>query len=263
MFRYKYARLGAVCLLAATIACSDAGSPISPSSAFPGSADVGPNGETLKVTAPELVFPVGNVELDDDDPDFEFGHASAKYSGDVATFTYDFELYEEGTVVAALNLKQSADDTTEFEIPEAIDRGEDFTWRVRARLGSLVGPWSAMGAFSTEPLFSCAALGPNALGIIRCHRDRFPQDRHPDKEELAEMMFGIARDFNIAKVPEDHPWGVLIKTSGNNCNGISCDIVCSGNGATQDQYDVLQDENVAKWGSPVFPFVPRVCQTVK
>ena len=222
--------------------------PLSPANSPLVAADAGPNGETLKVTAPELVFPIGGVELADDDPDFEFGHASAKYSS-VSNFKYDFELYEEGVLVSSLSIPQSDGATTEFEIPLAIDRGEEFTWRVRARLGTLVGPWSATGTFATEALFSCASIGPNALEIIRCHRNRFPTDRHPNKIELEEMMRGIARDFNIAKVPEDHPWGVLSKTSGNNCGGISCDIVCSGQGAYQDQYDVLIDETTPIFGS--------------
>lgn len=251
-------KLGLVIALGLVASCTQPGTPLSPSSSFPTSADAGPSGETMKVTAPALVSPVGNVEIDDDDPDFEFGHAAAKY-GTTPKFTYDFELYEEGELVQSFNVKQGTGNTTSFEIPEAIDRGEKFTWRVRARFGSLVGPWSAAGAFATEPEFTCVEKGPSGLAIITCHRNRFPLDRHPNKDELTEMMYGIARDFNRAKVPEDHPWGVLSKTAGNNCNGISCDIVCSGNGAFQDQYDVLLDENIAIFGSPVWPIRVDTC----
>lgn len=252
-------KLGLVIALGLVASCTQPGTPLSPSSSFPSSADAGPGGETLKVTAPELVFPVGNIEVDDDDPDFEFGHAEAKYTSTVSTFKYDFELYEEGALVHSMSLPQGSGNTTSFEIPAALDRGEEFTWRVRARLGTLVGPWSATGAFETKAQFTCVDKGPNALAIITCHRNRFPTDRHPNKAELFEMMRGIARDFNRAKVPEDHPWGVLNKPSGNNCNGISCDIVCSGQGAFQDQYDVLIDETTPIFGSALDVIRPDTC----
>lgn len=252
-------KLGLVIALGLVASCTQPGTPLSPASSFPSSADAGPGGATMKVTAPELVTPIGDVELDDDDPDFEFGHSAVKYGSNNITFKYDFELYEEGQLVQSFTVSQANGDTTSFEIPEAIDRGEAFTWRVRARYGSLVGPWSATGSFKTEPRFSCASIGPNGLEIIRCHRNRFPAGRHPNKDELYEMMIGISRDFNLAGVAEDHPWGVLNKPSGNNCNGISCDIVCSGQGAQQDQYDVLQDENNPIFGSPVWPIRVDTC----
>lgn len=247
-----------VLVLCLSAACAQpSSSPLSPASAFPSGAPAGANGETLKADAPALVSPVGGIELDDDDPDFEWLNASAKFAAP-QVFTYDFEVYEEGERVVALSIPQGTGTTTGFEIPALLDRGENFTWRVRARLGALVGPWSANGSFSTTPLFTCASLGPNPVALIACHRNQFPG--HMSKDQLEQVMRGVARDFNRTGVPEDHPWGVLQKTAGNNCNGISCDIICSGNGGVQDQYDVLIDESVPVFGGALDGIRIDVCE---
>ena len=59
------------------------------------------------------------------------------------------------------------------------------------------------------------------------------------------------------------PWGVLEKTSGANCDGYSCDILCLGNGGGQVQRDVLLDAEGAQtpvWGNPIGSPAVRPCQ---
>jgi hydrogenase expression/formation protein HypD len=49
------------------------------------------------------------------------------------------------------------------------------------------------------------------------------------------------------------PYGILRKTAGASCNGFSCDIICSGNGNSQKQWDVLGDSDGAQtpaWNGP-------------
>jgi hypothetical protein len=68
-----------------------------------------------------------------------------------------------------------------------------------------------------------------------------------------------ARDFNAARIPNG-PWGVLIKTIGNNCHGYSCDILCAGQGPGQIQVDVLINEEIVTWGGPIFNPTVRQCE---
>lgn len=75
-----------------------------------------------------------------------------------------------------------------------------------------------------------------------------------NKPLLATLMRNIA----IRLGP---PYGVLIKTTGNNCDGLACDIICIGNGPGQRQFDVLGDEggeSVPGWGEVPVPTV-REC----
>jgi hypothetical protein len=49
------------------------------------------------------------------------------------------------------------------------------------------------------------------------------------------------------------PFGVLRTSSGSSCNGYSCAIICSGQGNSQKQWDVLGDSDGAQtpnWNGP-------------
>ena len=68
--------------------------------------------------------------------------------------------------------------------------------------------------------------------------------------QLVAFLRASARDINRAGTAGG-PWGLLQKTSGANCNGYSCDILCLGNGSGQVQRDVLIDaegSQIPLWG---------------
>ena len=72
-------------------------------------------------------------------------------------------------------------------------------------------------------------------------------------DQLVAFLRASAKDIN-ALGTEGAPWGVLVKTSGAQCNGYSCDILCLGNGPGQVQRDVLIDAEGAQepvWGGPM------------
>lgn len=216
-------------------------------------ANAGPSGETLKATAPELVSPINGVELNDLDPPFLWRHSSLKYANGSPAFTYDFQaLNPDGTIAQAHSFAQSGGSTTGFEMTEDLNFGTNYTWRVRARLGADVGPWST-GAFKTADRFTCASLGPNPLAIIQCHRNRFPAGPlEGNHTALYTLIRDVAWDFNRAGVPGG-PWGILQKNFGNNCHGYSCDIICRGQGSAQEQFDILLDENEPVWSGHNLP----------
>ncbi len=70
----------------------------------------------------------------------------------------------------------------------------------------------------------------------------------------------------IARRLSGGPWGLLVKTSGNNCGGYGCDIVCNAQG---EHFDVLTDgpgdgqpgPSGPSW-QPKGPYAPRICSYV-
>lgn len=78
--------------------------------------------------------------------------------------------------------------------------------------------------------------------IVECNRYRYAR---MTPARIAEFLRGVAYDLNAADVPEG-PFGVLVKESGTNCAGISCDVICADQGDAQRQWDVLGDAEYAQ-----------------
>lgn len=97
--------------------------------------------------------------------------------------------------------------------------------------------------------------------IVACEREKYPAG-HLSKPQLADLTRAISRRLN-AKGIDGGPFGVLVKKSGNNCNNYSCDIVCTGNGAEQRQFDVLIDENEPTWRQVSGTIRIDVCEVVR
>ena len=147
MFRHKYAIFGAGCLLAATIACSNTASPVSPNAGLPGSGAAGPSGETLKIAAPATVAPTGGTSVD-----LGFGLIIGNVSGTYATFPvrYRYEVRNEaGTTVVSGTQAAGSGAQTNVAISESLGFDELHTWRVRAEYNGAFGPWSAPASFRT------------------------------------------------------------------------------------------------------------------
>ena len=101
---------------------------------------------------------------------------------------------------------------------------------------------------TTSGTTSTAACTGSPLSILQCHRSKYGTPM-TDAEMLA-VVRDSARDFNSASVPGG-PYGILKKATGNNCAGYSCDIICAGQGSSQQQWDVLVASNTPTWGSPL------------
>ena len=147
MFRHKYAIFGAGCVLAATIACSNTASPISPNASVPGSGAAGPSGETLKIAAPATVAPTGGTSVD-----LGFGLIIGNVSGTYASFPvrYRYEVRNEaGTTVVSGTQAAGSGAQTNVVISDSLAFDELHTWRVRAEYNGAFGPWSAPASFRT------------------------------------------------------------------------------------------------------------------
>jgi hypothetical protein len=274
---YRHLVFGCAALvLALALACGKGTpAPTSPTGAAPGTGDVVGPGATLKVTAPSLESPINDAVVEDLDPDVIFGHAVPLHSSSAIAFQYDLEVYDEdGGLAYSRSVSQGSGSTTTHELAEDLDANERHTWRVRARLqlnvGTFFGPWSPFGSFKTEILApagllgigpSCASAG-TPIGIVECRRAQWD---HMQDEDLPVFLKSIAFDLNRAGIPGG-PWGVLQKTIGGNCHGYSCDIICSGQGDDQNQFDVLQDaegDQIPHWAEVGEGLVPRFCEIIQ
>ena len=116
------------------------------------------------------------------------------------------------------------------------------------------GPYSATQVFRTpEPPKpvpvptpgggsggACGPPWPAPLGIVQCERAKFGTPMGPTN--TVTVLKAVASDMNKSGYPGG-PFGILRKTSGSSCNGYSCDIICSGQGNSQQQWDVFIDSD--------------------
>lgn len=145
MLRHKYAVLGAGCLFAATVACSNTANPVSPNAAVPGSGAAGPNGETLKISAPGAAAPSGGATSA-----FPLTLTISNVSGTYASFpvTYRYEVRNAaGTTVASGTQAAGSGSSTSIVVSQTLAFDAAHTWRVRAEYNGAFGPWSAASAF--------------------------------------------------------------------------------------------------------------------
>jgi len=262
----KYQRLLALALAATTttvLACSQSPAPpTSPAGNNFTGAEAGPDGSTLKATAPVPVSPVGGVEITDLDPDLVINNAESKFVGNLP-LSYIFEVTDEdGRVVYRSGpVPQGAGGRTTHEIGDDLDDNETHSWRAYAVYQGQRGPTSNAASFKTLNRFgvSCAHTGTE-LGIVAC---RFEQHggNAMDHEETIQFMREVAYDLNRLGISDKGGFGILIKTTGNNCLGYSCDIICEGNGNDQNQYDILIDERIPNWAE-VSQVTVRECEII-
>jgi len=261
----KYQKLFAFAAAASTataLACSQASTlPTAPNGAQPGSIAAGPDGATLKATAPAMVSPLGGVEITDLSPELVITNATGIYVPNLP-LSYVFEVMNQaGTLVYRSNpIPAGANGRTTHEIIGDLINDQNHTWRAYAVYQGQRGPLSTLGSFKTLSRFgvSCAHLG-NPLAIVAC---RFEQHGGMDHEEVVEFLREVAWDLNQTGISDHGGFGILVKTEGNNCAGYSCDIICEGNGPDQNQYDVLIDDTIPNFADVENPTV-RPCEIIR
>lgn len=149
-----------------------------------------------------------------------------------------------------------------------------YYWRVRVSDGETTSPWSEIESFRTgaKPApspspdpdpgpgpGSCGAPYPSTpLSIVKCQRSKYG---HMSSSQIVKFLIATAKDLNAHGI-SGRPFGIAVKTGGHNCLGFSCDILCSGNGSSQRQWDVLSDAEGSQgptWGE-VDRVAVRTCQ---
>jgi hypothetical protein len=150
---------GAACVLAVTMACSSApSSPASPGVVNSPDGALGPDNSTLKVSAPSLVSPTGDIRLTSRQPTMTVNNARGNFAG--GGFTYEFEVLSDGMSRVAGGTVPSGSSTTTWAYTTDLEKDTPYRWRARARMGAAFGPWSPVGRFITVKE-NRAELGPN------------------------------------------------------------------------------------------------------
>ncbi len=150
MLRMWLTGSAAAVLLAVALACSgSASSPVSPSAAT-GVAGAGPGGATLKATAPTLVSPINDEEIENLKPTLVIANARGLHVQ--ADFSYRFELLDKNGTLVRAGVVAGGSATTEYPVDTTLEEGATYTWRARAELDSFFGPWSPAASFRTKVL---------------------------------------------------------------------------------------------------------------
>lgn len=126
--------------------------------------------------------------------------------------------------------------------------------QLEAAKAFVAGYRKAPANIPVPPPAGCTGDG---LDIVRCQRAAWGRIPH---EQIETFLRDVVRDLNAAGVPGG-PFGLLVKTDGNSCSGYSCDVLCSGNGPDQRQWDVLGDVEGAQ--APAFGELTRDRMTVR
>jgi hypothetical protein len=130
-------------------------------------------------------------------------------------------------------------------------------WRVMASDGTVSSPWREETFRTPNRPAPGPGPGPAACGtpqthfhVVACHRAQYGTPMSAG--DKVNMLRGVARELN-ARGFSGGPFGILRKGGGTNCNGYSCDIICSGQNSAQKQWDVLSDHEGSAdptWGGP-------------
>lgn len=162
----KSFRLGlSLALLMAGVACTQ--SPLnttSPSaiSSTAAAATAAADGSTLKVTPPGTVSPTDGQRAEDRRPTLVWTNSDGKY-GNIG-LAYDLELSTPEKVVYQTTVGETPNFGAHV-IPFDLDFDVIYSWRARAHLGEMVGPWSTWASFQApaKPV-ATAPSGPTPIG---------------------------------------------------------------------------------------------------
>jgi hypothetical protein len=176
---------------------------------------LGPDGSNLKVTVPPPQSPV-NEEIPGLRPDFVFGPSSGLFINP-ADLDYRVQVYDaDGNLVAEMFVTDGAAATP----PADLEPGRSYRWRVRAELGSGIGPWSPEAAFETaevpvltagprtpDPAPGTRLPLPNMSGVVRdLARTHASQLRRSCQDEGGTWEF-LDAVVDFLRANHDTRWG--------------------------------------------------------
>jgi hypothetical protein len=212
---------------------------------------------------PALLSPINNTQLSNQRPTFTF--ADAPHQGTPPAVSYAIEVASDNAFATRLAVWQvdEAPGQTSFASPADMPFGVQLYWHARAFASPVIGPWSDTQSFRTPaPPAPAPTPGPGPapgqscssqtqpINIVSCRRAQYSGHMSPDQVVAFEKS--VASDLNKSSIGGG-PYGVLKKSSGSSCGGYACDIICSGQGSSQKQWDILGDSDGAQtptWNGP-------------
>jgi hypothetical protein len=210
---------------------------------------------------PPMRSPLGGVTTASRRPTFTVGRADRNAA--VGAVIYEFQIATNPAFTASIGgtVEDHGVDAT-FVSPVDLTANTVHYWRVMATDVETTSAWSPVESFRTP---AAPAPGPSpgpapnpggpcnfgsGEAIVQCERAKYPG--FMDRGQIVDFLRNVARSLNRNGIPGG-PFGILRKEGGNQCGGYSCDIICSGQGTAQRQYDVLGDVDGSQspsWGSP-------------
>jgi hypothetical protein len=147
---------GIAAVTAATMACGEkAATPVSPSPTTSTGADAAADGSTLKFTPPTLYSPAAGATLTTTPPQLIINDATSVYVQPPSAVTYRFQVSAAGAVIedavepAGAGAGGVNRTVHQVSANTKLASATTYGWRARAEMGSFVGPWSALGSFTT------------------------------------------------------------------------------------------------------------------
>lgn len=221
---------------------------------------------------PPMLSPINNEQTPNRRPSLRIG--SSARNAAITSVVYEFQLATDPVFAAmvATGIRAEAGGETSFDINGDLNGSTTFYWRARAIDSELTSSWSTIHSFRTPagpapgpaPSPGPAPGGPcnssDPLTIVECERAKYGRMSH---SQMYDLMVAVVQSLNRNGI-SGGPFGVLRKSGGTNCNGFSCDIVCSGNGSGQRQWDVLGDIDGAQtpnWNGPLPTIRVDVCES--
>jgi hypothetical protein len=218
--------------------------------------------QPIVIGVPVPLDPVGNDRVSTNTPEFRVRNGNS--SGPHGELVYNFQVSENQSFSPVFTNAWVVENggETRYTMPPLPAPDRTFFWRVRISDGPNVGAWSNVEAFRSplpvvvpppspgpgpNPGGDCVSSSP--LAIVACERSKFG---FMSSGEIVQFLSNVASSLNKNGI-SNGPFGILRKTGGHQCNGWSCDIVCSGQGNGQKQWDVLSDAEGAQapvWSGP-------------
>ena len=171
------------------------------------------------------------------------------------------------TAIVASGIREESGRATEFVPDGDLAANTVHFWRVSASDGETTSAWSGTQTFRT-PAAPAPAPGPgpgplpapgggpcnssSPQAIAQCERAKFGAMSEGD---TIQFLINLADSLNRNNIPGGR-FGLLRKDGGHQCLGYSCDIICSGNGGAQRQWDVLVDSGPS--ASATWSEVPQI-----
>jgi hypothetical protein len=231
----------------------------------------------IVIDPPQPASPVGGATTANNTPTLVV--TNGRVEGRAGRVEYRYEVAsDQGFInIVSVALVPRNDGSTTSHTSAALPAGSLLFWRATGTNGVLTSAPSAVQSFRTPappgpgpgpapgptPPGSGSACGPpyptTEVSIVECQRSKYG---YMGAAELVAFLRAVARDLNKYGF-SGGPFGLLVKTGGNNCGGYSCDIVCSGQGGGQRQWDVLGDAEGAqspKWDGPIGGITVRPCE---
>jgi hypothetical protein len=209
---------------------------------------------------PQLLEPVNGQTATSERPHLKVRNAARQ--GPILNVNYAFQVASDPAFTQILAQGSVPENTVTGETiwlpPVELPAQATQYWRSMASDGLVNSGWEA-AAFRTPSKPTTPGPGPRPIAcgspathydVVSCQRSAYGTPI--GHNNLNALMRSIAADLNRRGF-SGGPFGVLAKTGGANCGGISCDIICAGQGTSQRQHDVLIDgegAGVPTWGTP-------------